>query len=452
MRSLRMTKAKGRRQRADVRNELTRVNHFLGKTAGAAILLLAVASVPAFGQTGTAPMEQLSFDQAVQRALDKNPTVAQAATNIARAEGLLQQARAVTLPNVSASATDLVINGSRGFDGVVTQPQNTLTLAANATMPILAPSLWAATTHARDQLDLSKLSSADVRKQIAVAAAQAYLAVITQKRQLDVDMRARETSRSHLDYADQLLAAGAGTRLNELRAAQELASDDLRVENARLAVRRAQEGLGVLLASGGPVDTAGAPVFDVPAAVDEAVWMAARTDLQVSIAQQRADERIWKDSPKDILPSAALSFVPQHVTPSSLFQPANTWALTFSISQPIFQGGLNKAVTAQRKASFDLATLARTAAEIQARADERLARESLASNERAQISARVAADRAGDVLRITTAAFEAGASTNIEVIDAQRSARDADTAVTVAEDAVRRAQLDLLVALGRFPK
>jgi len=56
------------------------------------------------------------------------------------------------------------------------------------------------------------------------------------------------------------------------------------------------------------------------------------------------------------------------------------------------------------------------------------------------------------VLRVTTAAFEAGASTNIEVIDAERSARDAETAVTVADDAVRRSQLDVLVAIGRFPK
>ena len=56
------------------------------------------------------------------------------------------------------------------------------------------------------------------------------------------------------------------------------------------------------------------------------------------------------------------------------------------------------------------------------------------------------------MLRITTAAFEVGATTNIEVIDAQRRSRDADTAVAVAEDAVRQARLDLLTALGRFPR
>ena len=56
------------------------------------------------------------------------------------------------------------------------------------------------------------------------------------------------------------------------------------------------------------------------------------------------------------------------------------------------------------------------------------------------------------MLDITTRAFEVGATTNLEVIDAQREARDTDTARALAEDAVRHARLDLLVALGRFPK
>ena len=56
------------------------------------------------------------------------------------------------------------------------------------------------------------------------------------------------------------------------------------------------------------------------------------------------------------------------------------------------------------------------------------------------------------MLSITDVAFREGATTNIEVIDAQRGARDAETAAAIAEDAVRRAKLELLVATGRFPQ
>jgi outer membrane protein TolC len=66
-------------------------------------------------------------------------------------------------------------------------------------------------------------------------------------------------------------------------------------------------------------------------------------------------------------------------------------------------------------------------------------------------NARAAADQAQQVVNIVNVSFRAGASTNIEVIDAERRARDADTASAVAEDTLRRARLELLTALGRFP-
>ncbi len=59
---------------------------------------------------------------------------------------------------------------------------------------------------------------------------------------------------------------------------------------------------------------------------------------------------------------------------------------------------------------------------------------------------------AAEVLRITDIAFRAGATTNIEVVDAQRQSRDAETTVRRAEDRARLARLALLVALGRFPQ
>jgi len=87
----------------------------------------------------------------------------------------------------------------------------------------------------------------------------------------------------------------------------------------------------------------------------------------------------------------------------------------------------------------------------EASAEVRAAREAVASNDRSLTSLRTAADRAHQVLDITNISFRAGAATNIEVIDAERSTRDADLGVAVAEDRLRRARLELLNALGRFP-
>ena len=105
----------------------------------------------------------------------------------------------------------------------------------------------------------------------------------------------------------------------------------------------------------------------------------------------------------------------------------------------------------EREAALQESQVTLSAARRDATSEVRAAYESMRRSERVLESTRAAAEQAQQVLEITNISFRAGATTNIEVIDAQRRARDADTAVAVVEDDVRRARLDLLNALGRFP-
>jgi outer membrane protein TolC len=81
-------------------------------------------------------------------------------------------------------------------------------------------------------------------------------------------------------------------------------------------------------------------------------------------------------------------------------------------------------------------------------------RVALSTVERAEASFRAAtraAELARQALGMANVAYKAGATTNLEVIDAERRARDAEADAVSAEDASRRARLDLLAALGRLP-
>ena len=71
----------------------------------------------------------MTFDDAVRRALDRNPSVVSAAADILRAEGLLKQARAVILPGVAVSATNTTLDDSRGLGDQTFTPQNTFNAA-----------------------------------------------------------------------------------------------------------------------------------------------------------------------------------------------------------------------------------------------------------------------------------------------------------------------------------
>ena len=55
-------------------------------------------------------LEQVTFEEAVRRAVSSHPTVRQAAADVLRAQAVLQQSRARTRPSLDASFTTNVID------------------------------------------------------------------------------------------------------------------------------------------------------------------------------------------------------------------------------------------------------------------------------------------------------------------------------------------------------
>ena len=418
--------------------------------ASMALAGLTVLAPPAQAQAPAPALDVVTFEDAVQRAIQANLTVQRAATAVLGAEALLAQARAAVRPSVDGAATVTMLDGERGFSGNVVQPRTQLLLAGSAGLPLLASAQWAARLQAADQVTVAKVAVDDVRRQVGVAAAEAYLAVIARKRQLEVNVRARDTAKAQLEYATARREGGVGSRLNELRAAQELAVDEELVERATLAVQLGQEALGVLLAADTAVDTAGPPALETPSADGES-WLVQRTDIKLFDARIDAAGRGVADSWRDWVPTVRAAFEPQYITPSGLFQPSGTWRALVTANVPIFDAGRRRAVKSQREASLALFRVERQDAELRAKSDVRIARTTIDAEAKALGRAREAAGHAAEVLRITDVAFRAGATTNIELVDAQRRARDAESAVAQAEDRARSARLGLLVALGRFP-
>jgi outer membrane protein len=396
-----------------------------------------------------APAEQVSFQDAVRRAIEQNPSAAAAAAGILRAEGLLQQARAATGLQINGNVTTTTLNTGVKFNGATVTPRNQVAASLNADMPIVAAAARARRTQAMDNEQVAELSAADIRRQIAFSAADAYLSVIAQRRVVEANTRARDVAKAHYDLANELEQRGTGSRLNALRAQQQWSTDEGRVEAAQLGLYRAQEALGVLIVADGPVDAIDEPSFDVPA--EAANLLQFRTDLKLFSAEQQAAERVVGDSSKDRWPSLDAVFLPQSTYPSQFFSTANSWRFLLQMNVPLVDSGQRASLKVQRQAALEVARANFAGAVTQASSQVRAAREAVASGERSLASARTAADQAQQVVDITNISFRAGAATNIEVIDAERSARDADTSVATAEDTLRRARLDLLAALGRFP-
>jgi outer membrane protein TolC len=416
-----------------------------------AVALGLLALLPAYG--GAQGLETVTFEDAVQRAVRNHPTVQQAAAGILRAEAILQQVRARSLPSVDATFSTNVIDPVTQFSGTSINPRTQTATSAGLSVPLLTPVRWAERHQAEDEVLVSVRAADQARRAVAVAAGEAYLAIIAQRRVLELNERARDNARAHYEYANQRYEGGIGSRLNALRAQLEVSGDEARVEDARLAIRRAQEALGVLIAAAGPVDAAGEPGLDVPPpAVPDSQFVTDRQDVQVIVARQAAAERRAGDAWKDYLPSVTGLFTPTVLAPTGLFANARSWRATLLFTVPVFEAGGRRGQAHERQALVDVVRAERLNAERQASSEIRTAREAVAATERALQFARTAAQQAAEVVEITDVAFREGATTNIEVIDAQRRARDAATAAAIAEDAVRRARFEVLVATGRFPQ
>ncbi len=420
----------------------------------AAAALLALPGTAAAQAAAGQPVLRVTFDQAVRMAIERNPSVAQAAQGILQAQALLNEMTALARPTVAGAVTATFLDKGTSINGVTATARNQLSGTVALSVPLIVPVQWALRVQAADSERVARLAASDMRKQVAVSTAQACLAIVALRELLGADVRSRDVARAHYEYAKQLRVAGAGSRLNEVRAQQAVSADAALVESSQADLYKAQEALGVLLAADGPADLVDEPVLDVPASLDAAIASMAsmRTDLLLLAGREKALARIVSDSWKDWLPSVSGLFTPEFDEPQTLFQRRFSWRAQVVATVPIFDSGYRKAVKAGRQSDLETARIAQNAAARQAFSDVRTARDALQAAERALGFARDAAEQARQVVEIVNVSFRVGASTNIEVIDAQRVARDADTSVALAEHDVRQAKLNLLVALGLFPR
>jgi outer membrane protein TolC len=404
-----------------------------------------------FDEEATA--EHITFDESVRRALSRNPTAVQAQEEVRRFHALMEQVRASSLPTLIGLGSYTRLDSDRVSGGAVVVPKSGLNLNVTLDAPLLYPKGWVQWGQASDQVDVAVADEADVRRTIAVSAARAYLTIITQKRLLETARIARDNARSHYEITHAQRVGGVGNRLDEARAAQELTTDAVALQNQHVALLKAREALGVLVASPAPVDTADEGVPTQMPTFNDAMSQAdrARADVVARRRAAKAADRTVNDAWADYLPYLNLIAFPFYQTPPTPTIPQTGWQAELVLTVPFYDGGLRYGLEHEREANAEEARLSAESTLRQARSDVRVAFEEMQRDDIALDQANQSADFARRALDLANTAYHAGATTNLEVIDAERQARDAETQAAIAADASREARLDLLAASGRFP-
>ncbi|MDB4989168.1 MAG: outer rane efflux protein [Myxococcaceae bacterium] len=404
-------------------------------------------------------MESVNLQQALDQALRREPRVEVAMKEISRSEALIAQSRAGWFPTLQGNfvATQLDHDRKVGGNPITMTPGATLTPArsynANLTafVPLFAPQRWTNTNHIQNNAIISRESAQEVRRQVALATARAYLSIVAQQRVIDVNQRAYDNSRAHYEYAHARFVGGIGTELDDVRAGQELAQNEAQLEQSRASLVSAQEALGVLLGRDGPVDATAPDALSTDVQKPDLERLDQRGDVRAGKARLRAAEKVVHDNYADYLPliyGTAQAFF-QH--PKTVQYPRTGWQAQLVVSLPFYDGGLRYGQADERRALVSQGRTQLEATLRQAKSEVRVAFATLVQADKSLAAANRGADLARRALQMANLAYRAGATTDIEVVDAERRSRDAETAAVVAEDTARRARLELMIASGQLP-
>jgi multidrug efflux system outer membrane protein len=412
----------------------------------AALVLCAVGALarPAAAQE----LERLTLDQAVQRAVARNTDVLIAAAEVRRAEGLVAQARAGALPTLFPAGTYTRIDHDRKFQDFTALHASQWGATAPLAVPLIAPQPWAEWAHAIDDKRAAILNVRQVQRQVAIAVANAYLTVITQRRLVEVAKVSRDNAASHADYTRQQSAGGVVSELDAVRAQQQLHTTTAQLQVATLALNQSREALGVLVAGDRPIDAADPPQFRAPSGPGQ---LEARADVVWMRMRQTAAHNQLRDAYTEYLPFLTGVFQPIYTQPPTFTQPRWGWQLQLTLVIPIYDGGIRQGRRLIRSAVFDETTASLENLLRAGRSDIRLGYQSLETADTRVAEARAAATLAKRALEISTLRYRQGATTNIEVIDAEQQARQSDLSAALAEDSAQQIRLNLLAAAGEFP-
>ena len=400
----------------------------------------------------------MTWQEALDLAVARNPSAAVAAQEIARAEGLVREARAAWLPTLSGNvhvhpprSGAHVRAGAHGdhADQHLGRRRCSSTCRSSRRSP--GPTAGTPTTTAT----IAIANAADVHRQIATAVGRTYLTVLLSHRRARGRRRARATTRARTTSTrTRAWRTGLGNGVDDARAEQELRTDEAQLKNAETALVRSQNALAVLLSEEDLVDaaddvtlaaSAGSAVGDRPGP------RASRTDVRAAAGAPHRDREPAPRRVGLLRADAAGAGAGVQGDRRRRCSPAaggrRRWCCRSRSTTAALRYGIHK----ERKASDEEARVQLDASLRQVSVEVRSAFRVVENTDESLLAARAAAIAARTAATLADKSYRAGASTNIEVVDAERRARDADTQVALAEDAARQARLDLLLATGAFP-
>jgi outer membrane protein len=430
---------------------------------GLLVLMLAVNL-----QSGLAEekIEPLTLEKAVALALERNPEILVALSELDELEGKITEVRSGAFPQVTFQGyglrmRDPSILNSSSFDNVpkefkdalVPRANNMFNMGINVKQPIYnAGKVRTALRLAQESLGEKGFSRDGVRQQLIFKVFQAFNDLLLAQANLEVVRDTQKQRKEHLEQARTRFLSGVSTEIDVLRSEVSVANlkpDLIRSENR---VRLAMAAINNLI-----VADLEAPV-QIEGALEYRPWLVvALEEMQRHALDQRPEVQAARNQLQQakLMTSLAkaenkLSIDMEGQWGYSVRQPQNffnndfsSWNLTFNFKLPIFDSGKKTGLVRQASARVHTAEQRLAQLENNVHLEVKQAYDDMRSAAEAISAAKLSVSQAERVLRMMQSNYQYGAATTLDVTDSQ-------TALSLARNSQIGATYEYEIAKARL--
>jgi multidrug efflux system outer membrane protein len=359
------------------------------------------------------------LDALETRAMADSPTLAIAAARLAQARATVTAQSAGLFPSLNLTSRDqrfrisadrpLANYSSPNFSTV----QNDFTLGVGASYEVdLAGRVSRSVEGAKASAEQSAADLANTRLMVSAELASDWFSLVTLDASLDVLDHSIALQRKALGFVNSRHDLGAGTGL-EVAQQQALLDNTLTQVDVQKR-QRAQFEHAIATLVGAP-----APTFSLPPIRRDLQPPAIPLGLPSDLLQRRPD--VASAERAMAVANAQVGVATAAFYPSIMLAPSLLWSIGVSATQTLFDAGRTRANVDFAKAGYDTSVATYRRAVLVAMQEVEDGITGVASLDRATSQANVAVASAQRVLDMSSARYEGGVATYLDVITAQQS-------------------------------
>jgi outer membrane protein TolC len=417
-----------------------------------AVQVAATDSVPA--DTSTAP--RITLSEAIRRSARLDPDYVRALGQIEDAEwGRRAAMLAFFIPSVSVGLDETKYNQNFFNPADPANPTSTLVVGrASADYEIFSLRKFSELSRTRAELENAEASELEQRFQAALETESSYYDVLVSRELTRVAEERVRRAREGLAVARARVASGAAVQTDSLQLVLELTRAQVDVLREGNALRTARLELGRRVGASGPVDAEPLdtmPAPDLPITLPEAIRASLDQGPQYRAARasERSAEANLRAQRSDYLPTLSVGGLHQRYDTEIFPGAENVSSVTFSLTFPLWDNGRREIEVSRARVNRDVARAIREDLERVVRRDATSAYDRYQTARSAADLARVAVTVAQANYRMQEMRYRSGASTILDLLDAQVSLAEAESGLVQARYQTRLALAGLEAILGR---